>query len=166
MYCSRCGLAIGDSVAVCPNCGHPAGEQIQQQALKSLEQRRYEGGIRRLSTFWFLFAALNGVLGLTGMILAQTGVTSAWVPWEPWPHPPGWGWTLAGSMVWVVLVTRMVLSVVAGWGLQDRAEWARPVAIIASATAFTQFPIGVVLGAYTMAFFMSRSHASLPMHSA
>lgn len=166
MYCSKCGLAVTENQAFCPGCGKAVGEKVQRQTLQALEYGRIKVRIRRLSRFWYLFAGLNVALGFAGLILFQSGITGVSGPWEPWPHPPGWGWTMAGSLVWVILISRVVLAMLAGWGLQDHAEWARPVTAVAGAVAFTQFPMGVVLGAYTLAFFIGKGHADLREHSA
>jgi hypothetical protein len=43
-----------------------------------------------------------------------------------------------------------VLCVVAGWGLLERAEWGRIVAIIAAILSLIKFPFGTALGIATL----------------
>ena len=52
---------------------------------------------------------------------------------------------------WVFLVGRAVLSAVAGWGLLERTQWGRIVAIIAAIlNLFHFFPFGLALGVATL----------------
>jgi hypothetical protein len=121
----------------------------------------FERVIRNLSRFWYLFAGLNLVLGLTGLFLVQTGLASTPGPWEPWPHPPLWEWTLVGGAAWTLVITRVVLSAAVGWGLQNHTDWGRPVAIASGIFSLLQFPIGLVLGTYTLAVLIGKHHGEL-----
>lgn len=165
MHCSKCGAAIAYHQAVCPGCGQPAEKSIRIATAEAIRQGKFERTIQRLSRFWYLFAGLNGALGIMGIILFQTGLTTRPGPWEPWPHPPAWDWTLAAGMVWMLLISRVVLAAAAGWGLQEHADWGRPVAILAGAFSFLQFPIGVVLGIFTFVVLFGGRRASLYQHS-
>jgi hypothetical protein len=162
MYCSKCGSALTENQPVCPGCGHPAGESLLQEGAVA-EQTRFDRNILWLSRCWVLFAALTLALGVAGFFIGPAGAAYAG-PYEPWPHPPVWNWTLTPSVVWILLVSRVVLSLVAAWGLKERFDWSRPTAILAGAVAITQFPVGLVLGAYTIAVLMGKHRAALYAH--
>jgi hypothetical protein len=147
MFCNKCGLAFGQDQEVCPNCGQAASQPL---TAAPLQHSVFERTIRRLSRFWYLFTGLNLALGLGGLFMVQTGLAAVAGPWEPWPHPPIWAWTLTGAAGWTLVIGRVILSLAAGWGLAVHADWGRPVAILAGAFAFLQFPIGLVLGTYTL----------------
>lgn len=164
MYCSKCGSALEDDRQSCPACGHPAGTPLLQDAADAAERNRFDRLVRRLGQYWLIFAALNFVLGAAGFFLGPMGGAAHARPYEPWPHPLVWNWTLAAGVVWILLASRVVLSIVAAWGLSERFNWSRPVAIFAGAVAITQFPIGLVLGAYTIAMLLGKRRAALYVH--
>jgi len=82
-------------------------------------------------------------------------------PWEPWPHPPSTAWTYIGVPAWSILILRILMSLSAWGALKDRAACGRPVGIVAGIVAMTQFPIGLMLGAYTIVKLAGRRSASL-----
>jgi hypothetical protein len=161
MFCSKCGLAFEKNEANCPHCGEPAGAPLHPLTADALDHNDFERAIRRLSRFWYLFAGLSLALGVMGLVMVQTGLANAVGPWEPWPHPPIWEWTLVGGAGWTQVAIRVVLSAAAGWGLEQHTDWGRPVAIFAGAFSFLQFPIGLVLGAYTLIVLLGRHHGEL-----
>jgi hypothetical protein len=71
---------------------------------------------------------------------------------------------MAGGLAWSLLAARVVLSFAAGWGLQQRSDWGRVVAMIAGAVSSLQFPIGLVLGVYTYQVLLGRHHATMYDH--
>lgn len=146
MFCDKCGKDIPDNQTACPACGAPKGPSPGRFS----RDLRSERAIARLGRFWLLFAGINIVLGAMGLFAVQTALTSGAGPWEPWPHPPLMEWTLIGAGAWTLLLARIAASFAAGFGLLHHADWARPVAFLAALAAITQFPIGLVLGAYTL----------------
>lgn len=161
MYCSKCGTALKENQPSCPACGHSAGESVVNQDTGFVEQVRFDRNILRLSRYWLIFAAFTFALGVAGYFMGPAGGAAYAGPYEPWPHPLIWNWTLAPGVVWILLASRVVLSLVAAWGLNKRSHWSRPVAILAGAVAITQFPIGLVLGAYTVAVLIGKQRAAM-----
>ena len=156
MYCAGCGQILTNEQSACSGCGRPV-----QTAGDATQVYEFARTIRRLSLYWLLFAGLNVALGVTGLIMAGAGLSQHAGPWEPWPHPPLLGWTYLGAAAWALLLTRAVMALAAGMALRDHAECARPVAITAAAVAMTQFPIGLVLGAFTLAKLAGSRSATL-----
>jgi hypothetical protein len=164
MYCSKCGHSMTESQAFCPSCGKAAARPVPHTDIAKSEQQHFKQAMQRLSLLWFLFAALNAGLGLAGSIMLRLGLTAAPGPWEPWPHPPGWQWTMGAGVVWTLLLSRVVVSILAGWGLKEHADWSRPVTLLAAAVSLLQFPMGVALGVYTLGILIGRHHAALYEH--
>jgi hypothetical protein len=161
MYCSKCGAEISASQDFCSRCGHSTNAAKGTQVAEGAELSRFQGKIRRLRRFWYLFAALSAVLGIIGLFAVQTGLTMHTGPWEPWPHPYIWNWTVAGGVAWTLLLLRIAAAIAAGWGLERMADWSRPVALIAACIAFLDFPIGFVLAVYTFSVLLGKHHAQL-----
>lgn len=161
MDCAGCGQVLTKE-AVCPRCGMPVRATYPLTAAgQSAAVYQFGRTIRRLRQFWFLFAGLNVALGVAGLILVQLGWSHQVVPWEPWPHLPLVDWTFLSDSAWALLVMRIVFAVAAGIGLRERADWARVVTGTAAIVAMTQFPIGLLLGAYTLVKLLGKRNAEL-----
>ena len=122
---------------------------------------KFQHTIHRLGRYWYLFASLNLVLGIMGLFAVQTGLSMHAGPWEPWPHPYIWNWTLIGSTAWTLLSMRVVAAVAAAWGLTHLTDWSRVVTLIAAGFAFLEFPIGFALAIYTFTVLLGRHHGQL-----
>lgn len=157
MYCGKCGAAVTETQPFCAKCGQPVAAAVAEAA----EQRKFERAIRRLSRYWYLFAGLSIVLGAMGLFAIQTGLSMHAGPWEPWPHPYIWNWTLTGSTAWTLLGLRILSACAAGWGLARHTDWSRPVALLAAVVAFTEFPIGFALAVYTFSVLLGKRHSEL-----
>lgn len=161
MYCSKCGAEIAERQAFCSRCGHSTTNPPGTPVAEAAELSRFQRKIRRLRHCWYLFAGLSAVLGVMGLFAVQTGLTMHTGPWEPWPHPYIWNWTMAGGVAWTLLLLRVVAAIAAGWGLQRMTDWSRPVALIAACVAFLDFPIGFALAVYTFSALLGKHHAGL-----
>jgi hypothetical protein len=157
MFCSKCGSIVGEQQAFCARCGYSMASASTARS----DLVRFEGKIRRLSRYFYLFAAINVVLGVMGLFAVQTGWSMRAGPWEPWPHPYIWDWTLGGGVGWTLLMLRAGFAVAAGWGLARRTDWSRPVTLTAACLAFLEFPIGLVLAIYTAVILLGRQHRKL-----
>lgn len=149
MHCAGCGQVL-TSEAVCGCCGRPAEGTGSIRGNEAAQLYVFERTIRRLLHYWFLFACLNFALGVTNMVLIRFGMSNYAGPWEPWPHPILLDWMYMGAIAWGLLIARVALAATAAMGLRDRAPWARIAVGLAAVLAFTDFPIGLMLGAYTL----------------
>jgi hypothetical protein len=161
MHCAGCGQMVSNERAVCPRCGRPAQAASSGGPGEAAALFAFGQIIRRLQQYWFLFACLNVALGVAGLVTAQLGWSHQFGPWEPWPHPPTLEWTYQGGSAWTLLIVRAALAAAAGLGLRNRTRWARLVTGIAAVMAFTQFPIGLVLGAYTLVRVLGKRNVAL-----
>jgi hypothetical protein len=160
MVCAGCGQVLTKE-AVCPRCAMPVKAARRLGASEAAALYQFGRRIRRLQQFWFLFAGLNVALGVAGLITVQMGLSHRVGLWEPWPHPPLIDWTFLGGSGWALLTTRSVFALAAGIGLRERVEWARLVTGTAAIVALTQFPIGLLLGAYTLVKLLGKRNAEL-----
>jgi len=161
MYCSKCGGVVSEGQELCSRCGHSTNNALGTQSAEAVELSRFRRTVRRLSRFWFLFAGLNVVLGVMGIFADQTGLWMHTGPWEPWPHPYIWNWTLVGSAAWTLLSLRIVAAAAAGWGMSRLTDWSRLMSLIASCLAFLEFPIGFALAVYAFSVLLGKHHALL-----
>jgi hypothetical protein len=160
MYCAGCGQVV-TTEAVCSGCGMPIKARQPGTAAESAAVYQFGRTMRRLRRFWFLFAGLNVALGALGVFLVQFGMSRQAGPWEPWPHPPLIDWTFVGGSGWTLLIVRTGLALAAGMGLRDRTDWVRLMTGIAAIIAMTQFPFGLLLGAYTLVKLLGKRNAQL-----
>ena len=158
MYCAGCGQILANEM-VCPRCGGP----VKAPALpgEPAEIYAFERMIRKLRQYWFLFACLNVALGVAGLVMVQIGLAHQAGPWEPWPHPPLLQWMYLGGSAWALLILRVALAAAASIGLRDHTDWARVVTGLAAILAMTQFPIGLLLGAFTLVKLLGKRNAEL-----
>jgi uncharacterized membrane protein (DUF2068 family) len=61
----------------------------------------------------------------------------------------------------VVIVVRSGLALVAGWGLMERSQWGRIVAIVAAFLSILKFPIGTALGIWTLVVLLGYRNTTL-----
>lgn len=96
-----------------------------------------------------------GVLGGIGGLVEATGDPDAEVV------GPVMGWI--GALVFWVIAIMSLPSVAAGWGLLQKQEWARILAIILSALNLLGFPFGTAIGVYGLWVLLNKETA--PMFS-
>lgn len=161
MYCAACGAEMASVDKECRHCGMPVEAVVPPMTEEAADLDVFAKRLRQLGIFWYLFAVLNVALGVVGLFMLQIGATQIAGTWEPWPHPPGTAWMLAGKFGWSLVAARVLTAVVAGFGLRARAEWGRGAALLASLPAITQFPIGLLLGCFTAARLLGRRSAAL-----
>ena len=95
---------------------------------------------------WGVFGGLAGIVGMSGDRDAEVAV-------------PILG--LIGTLIFGFLFVVSLPSVIAGWGLLQRQEWARILTIILSALNLVAFPIGTALGAYGLYVLLNNQTAPL-----
>jgi hypothetical protein len=161
MYCNKCGATVSPAQSFCSGCGQAVSCAPDTQSAEAAELGNFQHRVQRLSIYWYLFAGLNLVLGAMGIFAVQTGLSMHAGPWEPWPHPYIWNWTLVGVAGWTLLSIRVAASVAAGWGLGRLTDWSRVITLIAAVFAFLEFPIGFALAIYTFSVLLGRHHRQL-----
>jgi hypothetical protein len=166
MFCSGCGQAIAPGQVVCPQCGRPVAAPVPAVPGFQYQLESYAGKIKALGIFWFVYAALVLTSGLAGLAFASAFLSGHFGPWMngPWGHGPVPSWIFGPAFLkfaWVVIVIRAGLALVAGWGLMERSEWGRIVAIVAAFLSILKFPFGTALGIWTLVVLLGYRNSSL-----
>ena len=140
MFCNHCGSVLPAGAAFCPNC--------QAKAVVIAERTpKVQSQLTLLTALWFAMGALR----LVGA-LAVFGMASFMLPMiareQREPIPLFVPTLLTGVGVLVAVVA--VLSLAVGWGLYQRASWARMLALVMAFFSLLSIPLGTALGIYTL----------------
>jgi len=165
MFCSGCGYALAQGQPVCTQCGRPVALVVPPVPGFQFQLESYAGKVRALSVAWFVYAALSLLLGLAGLSFAQAFFGNHFGRWGHGPWGDGFGPDWFGPailhLVWVAITIRSVLALVAAWGLYERAQWGRVVAIVAAFLSLLKFPFGTALGIWTLVVLLGYQNSTL-----
>ena len=161
MYCSGCGQPLPAGQGFCPQCGRPAAPAAPPVPGLQFELENYAGKVKLLGIFWFVYAALSMALGVAALAFAHAFFSGRFGPWMHGPLPPDWMGPAFLHFAWVFLVARTGLALAAGWGLMERAQWGRIVAIVAAFLSLLKFPFGTILGIWTLVVLLGYRNTSL-----
>jgi hypothetical protein len=131
----------------------------------------YAARVKALSIFWFVYAGLSLLVGFAGLAFANAfffGHFSPWMhgpwlhgPWARGPLPPEWFGPAFLHLAWLSLVVRVGLAAAAGWGLMERTQWGRIVALVAAFLSLLRFPLGTALGIWTLVLLLGYRNGTL-----
>jgi hypothetical protein len=129
------------------------------------ELETYAGKVRALSVVWFIYAGLSLLGGIAGLTFARAffpGHFGFWMhgPFGQGGFPPFFGPAFF-HFIWIMLIARSALALMAGWGLMERAPWGRIVAIVAAFLGILKFPFGTAIGIWTLVVLMGYRNSSL-----
>ena len=161
MFCSGCGHALEPGQAICPQCGRPAAPAVPPPPGLQLQLDSYAGKVRVLGILWIAYAGISLILGLAGMAFVKSFLFGGLGPWMHGPMAPDWFGPAWLHLVWILLSVRAVLYVVAGWGLLERRQWGRIVAIIAAILCLIRIPLGTALGIATLVILLGYRNSVL-----
>ena len=139
MYCDRCGMELQASAAFCSRCGKAFGPTAGAAA----PMGRVASHLKVLAILWIVFSALRLLPGMALTALSEVGMR--FLP----PEVPQFVHTilpLAGG----ILMISGALGLITGWGLLTRQSWARMLGIVMGFLSLLHFPLGTVLGIYTL----------------
>lgn len=163
MYCSACGQALIPGQPLCPQCGRPTAAQMPPVPNLGFQLQTYASRIRALGTVWLIYGGLSLALGILGLGFAGAFFHG----FGPWAHGP---WFLGGpgffghGLLRFALgftVVRCALMFLAGWGLLERSEWGRVVAIVAAFFSLLHIPLGTALGVWTLVTLLGYRNTTL-----
>jgi hypothetical protein len=166
MYCSACGQALAPGQAVCPQCGRPVAAAVPPVPGFEFQLASYAGKVKALAIVWFVYAGFSVLRGAVGLAFARAFLSSHFGNWGhgPWGDNfvfPDWFGPALLHFVWVALLVRVCLALVAGWGLLERAQWGRIVAIVAAILSLLKFPFGTALGIWTLVVLLGYRNTTL-----
>ena len=152
MFCNQCGTPLQPDFNVCPKCGQAVAKSA---AFAAVPQNPLERHLRTLGILWivvgvlFVFPSIF-LLGLGGFAHF------------PFSGADEMTRTLGPIFLSVVGFSFLIVAaggVCVGWGLMQRAPWARIAAIVLGILALFHFPVGTALGIYTLWVLLSNDAA-------
>jgi hypothetical protein len=118
--------------------------------LVELRRSRVREHVRLVGILWIAYSALHAVGGVAVIMVAQLVFGHAiHIPNGPPPEVTVWLRPILSFIGWFLLV-KAAAGFIAGWGLLQRQEWARTVALVVGFVALLNVPIGTALGIYTL----------------
>ncbi len=153
MYCSGCGHALEPGQAICPQCSRPVAPAAPippAVPYHQFELASYASKIRVLGVLWLVYAGITLIFGFAGLAFAHAFLSGGFGPWMHGHTPHLWFTPALLRFAWVFLVGRAILAAVAGWGLLERTQWGRIVAIVAAILCLIRIPLGTALGIATL----------------
>jgi hypothetical protein len=126
----------------------------------------YAGKVKALSLVWFAYSAFSLLMGMAGLSFAHAFLSNHFGNWShgPWgdgPGPQEWLGPAILHFIWVAIIIRSALAFFAGWGLHERSQWGRVVAIVAAILSLIKFPFGTALGIWTLVVLLGYRNTSL-----
>jgi hypothetical protein len=165
MFCSGCGQALTPGQGFCPQCGRPAAPAVPPIPGFQLQLESYAGKVKALSILWFIYSGFSLLLGIAALTFAKAFISGFLAPWLHGPGAgapmPEWFFPAIMHFALVFMVIRCGLALAAGWGLWQRAEWGRIVAIVAAVFSLLRFPLGTALGIWTMVTLLGYRNTTL-----
>ncbi len=118
--------------------------------------------MRVLGILWLVFGGLSLLAGLAALHFAHDFFAGGFVPWERYQHMfPDWFFPAAIHFFLVTLILRAIVCAIAGWGLLERTQWGRIMAIIAAVICMLKFPFGTALGVATLVILLGYRNSTL-----
>jgi hypothetical protein len=175
MFCSGCGHALDGGQTICPQCGravamaaaYPGGFPAPPMPGFEYQLAHYARKVRLLGILWLVFGGISLIFGFAGIAFAKAFFAGGFGPWAngPWMHggpmPPGWFFPMALHFAWIFITLRAVLCAVVGWGLLERTEWGRILAIIVAILNLIKFPFGTALGIATLVILLGYHNTAM-----
>jgi hypothetical protein len=130
------------------------------------EVQNYAGKVKALSVVWFIYAGFSLLRGIIGLAFANAFLSGQFGPWMqgPWAYGPLPPMLLGPAILhfaWIFVVLRSGLALAAGWGLLQRTQWGRIVAIVAAFLSLLRIPFGTALGIWTLVVLLGYRNSTL-----
>jgi len=161
MYCSGCGQALAPGQALCPQCGRPVAPPAPPVPGLRYQLESYASKVKALGVLWLIYAGLSLVLGFAGLAFARAFLFGGFHHWMHGPVPPAWILPAWLRIAWMFLVLWAGLAIVAGWGLLERTQWGRILAIVAAIVNILKFPFGTALAIFTLIVLLGYRNSTL-----
>jgi hypothetical protein len=147
VYCDGCGARLEAGQSFCRTCGKEAGVLLSPRFARP----RVGAHLRLLAVLWIVLGVLRVIPAL---VLISIG---HWRFPEQLPSEPGSLLHMLFTAIGWALMLGAGACFVAGWGLLDRAPWARMYTIILGAVSLIEVPFGTALGIYSLWVLMPQS---------
>jgi hypothetical protein len=161
MFCSGCGQTLQGGQPVCAQCGRPVAPAVPPIPGFEYQLASYSSKVRTLGILWFVYAGVSILFGIAGLSFAKHFFEGGFGPFSHGQMPPDWFFPMAFHFVWLALVLRAVLCVVAGWGLLEHTQWGKVMAIVAAVLSLIKVPFGTALGIATLVILLGYRNSAL-----
>ncbi|MGA9529265.1 MAG: hypothetical protein WBS24_14215 [Terriglobales bacterium] len=143
MFCDQCGAHLQAGQGRCVRCGKVA-------TAPDYGRNRVREHVKLVGLLWMAYSALHILGGVAVLVFAKfMFLRLMQIPNGPPQEFLVWMRPLIGVVGWLILA-KAALGIVAGWGLLQREEWARVVALVFGFLALLSVPVGTALGIYTL----------------
>ena len=150
MFCSGCGRVLEQGQVVCPQCNRPVAPQLPPVPGFEFLLAGYASKVRVLGILWLIYAGITLLFGLIGIAFAHAFLSGGTSHWTDGTLPHMWFFPGLLRFAWLIVLGRAVLAAIAGWGLLERTQWGRIIAIVAAILSLIRFPLGTALGIATL----------------
>lgn len=164
MFCSGCGQELLAGQVSCPKCGWapPLTPPVLPSPSFEYELTRYASKIRVLGILWLVWAGLSLLMGFAGIHFLHAFFSGDFGPWAQNNHMfPDWLGAALIHFAMLMVVLRAVVCAVAGWGLLERTQWGRIMAIIAAVICMLKIPFGTALGVASLVILLGYRNSTL-----
>lgn len=172
MYCQNCGMQVSDSARYCSRCGTPtqapaqhaspfsavpAGNPIGTHPVVVAPPHKpvaaLRGQVHVLGILWTIYSIFRLLFWASGLAF-RGGVMRLWMYSFPYGGDAGYPlmhfWSGAFFFTRFVSLVVGVVGIWAGVSLLRRNPDGRTIAIVAGFIALLSFPVGTLLGIYTL----------------
>jgi len=144
MFCDQCGAQLLAGQARCGRCGKPITGPLEYG------RNRVREHVKLVGILWMAYSALHVVSGVVVLLVSKLVIVRlANIPNGPPPEVMAWLPALVSAIGWLILA-KAAVGVITGWGLLQREDWARIVALVMGFVALLSVPVGTALGIYTL----------------
>lgn len=144
MFCDQCGAQLQAGQTHCPKCGHAITAIVENR------RNRVREHVKLVAVLWMAYSVLHVATGVLLLAFAKfVFVRLAMGTNGPPPELIMWLRPLISIVGWLILA-KAAVGFITGWGLLQREEWARTVALVIGFVALLNLPIGTALGIYTL----------------
>jgi hypothetical protein len=124
-----------------------------------------ERRVNALAVAWLVYGGLIAVTGIVGMGFARAALEGHFGPWVHGPFDSNGNHTLVlpfffMKFAWMALILRVGLAFAAGYGLLQKAPWARGVAIVAAILSLIHLPLGTGIAIWTLVVLVGARNAA------
>jgi hypothetical protein len=144
MFCDQCGAQLQSGEPRCGRCGKTVLGLIE------LRRSRVREHVRLVGILWMAYSVLHVVAGAAAIFIAQTLFGHFIHLHNGSPHEFTIWLQPLFKFVGVLILVKAAVGFIAGWGLLQREDWARTVALVVGFVALLNVPIGTALGIYTL----------------
>jgi hypothetical protein len=161
MFCSGCGQVLQPGQTFCAQCGRSSAGAVAAVSGFQFQLDNYAGKIKTLSIFWFVYAGLTLLMGLAGLSFLHAFFSGALGNFGHGPMPPEWLGPMIMHLALPFILIRSALAFAAAWGLMQREQWGRVVAIVAAVLSLIRFPFGTAIGVWTLVMLLGYRNSTL-----